>query len=71
MLRSATLLLNFLADRLGYEHRLRYEQGQGLAEYVLIIFLFSIAMIIAIGAFGATLQTTYGTIAAAIASTLQ
>ena len=65
MLRSATLLLNFLADRL------RYEQGQGLAEYVLIIFLFSIAMIIAIGAFGATLQTTYGTIAAAIASTLQ
>ena len=65
MLRSSTLLLNFLADRL------RYEQGQGLAEYVLILFLFSIAMIIAIGAFGTTLQTTYGTIATAIASTLQ
>ena len=65
MLGPLISLLNYLF------YRLRYEQGQGLAEYVLIIFLFSIAMIISIGTFGTTLQTTYGTIATAIAKTLQ
>jgi Flp pilus assembly pilin Flp len=42
------------------------EQGQGLTEYVLLVFLLAIALIVSVGAVGFALQGTYGTIIAAI-----
>ena len=41
---------------------LRHEHGQGLAEYVLIIFLFAIAMVAAFTNFSSALGNLYTTI---------
>lgn len=40
------------------------EQGQGLIEYALILFLFVVALIVVVGALGTTLQSYYNNIAA-------
>lgn len=45
--------------------KLKCEQGQGLAEYVLVIFLFAIAMMFSFTSFTTALQTLYATIRAA------
>ncbi|MCX6046673.1 MAG: hypothetical protein NT075_16330 [Chloroflexi bacterium] len=42
------------------------EQGQGLTEYVLLVFFIAVALMVSVGAVGFALQGTYGTIVAAI-----
>jgi len=44
------------------------EDGQGLVEYALIIILFSVAVIAAVGAFGSTLSDRYDLIIDSIVS---
>ncbi|CAN5865375.1 hypothetical protein BH10CHL1_BH10CHL1_38540 [soil metagenome] len=44
----------------------RSEQGQGLSEYVLLVFFIAVALMASVGAVGFALQGTYGTIVAAI-----
>ncbi len=41
------------------------EQGQGIIEYALILFLFVVVLIVVVGALGTSLQSFYGSIAAA------
>ena len=60
MLRQLIALLDFVVSLT------RAESGQGLVEYALIIFLFTMAVVVFVASFGTTLQTTYGYIAAAI-----
>ena len=62
MPRQLLFLQNLLANILWCE------QGQGLTEYVLIIFLFAIALVGTVGAFGTTLQSLYSTVTTAIAA---
>ena len=59
MLRQLIALLDFVLSLT------RAESGQGIVEYALITFLFTIALIVFIASFGTTLQATYGYIAAA------
>jgi len=60
MLRQLIALLNFVVSLT------RAESGQGLVEYALIIFLFTMAVVVSVASFGTTLQATYGYIAATI-----
>ena len=60
MARQLSSLLNFLLLVA------QGEQGQGLTEYVLLVFLIAIALMISVGAVGFALQGTYGSIVAAI-----
>ncbi len=49
--------------RLEFSDKLKDEQGQGLIEYVLIIFLFAIGLIVALEGFGGALNLKYADIA--------
>ncbi len=60
MSRQLTSLLKFLL--LVW----RSEQGQGVSEYVLLVFFIAVALMVSVGAIGFALQGTYGMIAAAI-----
>ena len=51
------------ALRLEFSDKLKDEQGQGLIEYVLIIFLFSIGLVVALEGFGGALNLKYADIA--------
>jgi len=59
MLRQLIALLDFVLSLTPAE------SGQGIVEYALIIFLFTMAVVVFVASFGTTLQTTYGYIAAA------
>ena len=56
-------LIALEALRLEFSDKLKDEQGQGLIEYVLIIFLFAIGLVVALEGFGGALNLKYADIA--------
>ena len=55
-------LIALVALRLEFSDKLKDEQGQGLIEYVLIIFLFAIGLVVVLEGFGGALNLKYADI---------